>query len=84
MKTNDIEILNRAIELQKREIMDYANAVIFAEDESLSGKLISVLNEKIVILGNLRKYKLTENKNRTAVPVSKEEMRAIIKEFSSD
>lgn len=82
MKTADIEIISKAIDLQKVAVTDSCSAVNTVEDESISEALISVLNDEIAVMQRLRKLYAGINQKRTMIPVPKEEIRAVVNAYS--
>lgn len=82
MKNSDIKIAEKLQNIEKRLIMDYANAVITIENEEIFGEITSILNEKIAILTNLRNYTLPQKENCTLIPACKEEIRAVVDKFN--
>lgn len=84
MKTSDNSVLKRAVELQKKAIMDYNSGLLSISDEQTTNLITSLLNEEIEIITRLRKLEPSENKNRTRVPASEAEIGAVINECLND
>lgn len=82
MNSNDLVLAKKAQNMENRLIMDYSNAVITVENKDLINEIVSVLNEKISILNNLRNYTSAEKENCTEIPPCSEEIRAVIKKFN--
>lgn len=82
MKQNDYEILKSAENLQKRAVVDYTEGIVSTDSQELNTLFTSVLNENITILSNLRNYETAQKNNRTKIPASAKEIRAVLAEFN--
>ncbi len=55
MNNNDLTILSKAIGLESRAVMDYASAIIKADDEKVFSQLVFNVQDEFKMISDLRK-----------------------------